>query len=249
MTNNEFISKIAPIIESVNEERGNPLFSSVVIAQACLETAYGKSNLMMKANAIFGIKAFESWKGKTYSAKTREVYDGNPVTITDKFRAYDSIEESVEDYFNLICTSERYRKALATESPRACITEIKKGGYATDPEYISLVMNIIDSYNLKMYDRREDEGDIYKIGHNYSLQVNLNVRKGAGVYFEQKKFEELTQNAKIHAFKQKYAVLKKGTIVTCLETKKVNSDIWIRIPSGWIARILWGKNLCSIKKI
>ena len=88
MTNNEFINKIAPLIQAENEKRGNPIFSSVVIAQACLETGYGKSEIMMKANAIFGIKAFESWKGKTYSARTREVYDNNPVFINDTFRAY-----------------------------------------------------------------------------------------------------------------------------------------------------------------
>lgn len=62
MTHKEFIEKIAPIVISENLLRCNPLFSSVVIAQACLETGYGRSNLMMKANAVFGIKATKSWK-------------------------------------------------------------------------------------------------------------------------------------------------------------------------------------------
>lgn len=241
MTNQDFISKIAPIVQKENQKRGNPLFTSVVIAQACLETAYGKSDIMMKANAIFGIKAFESWKGKTYSAKTREVYEGNPVTITDKFRAYDSIEESVSDYFNLICKSERYRKALVSESPKECIEAIKNGGYATDPDYVKLVMNIITNYELTRYDDRKIE-EPYIVGKNYTLQVNLNVRQGAGTYFDKKLYKDLTPNAKIHAIFGKYGVLKKGTIVTCLEVKKVNSDdIWIRIPSGWIAGFYAGK--------
>lgn len=241
MTSQEFVGKLAPIIKSENERRGNPLFTSVVIAQACLETAYGKSEIMMKANAIFGIKAFENWKGKTYSAKTREVYDGNPVTITDKFRAYDSIEESVKDYFNLICKSERYRKALVSESPKECIEAIKNGGYATDPDYVKLVMKIIENYNLTMYDERQIE-EPYIIGKNYTLQVNLNVRQGAGTYFDKMLYKDLTPNAKIHAIFGKYGVLKKGTIVTCLEIKHVNSeDIWLRIPSGWIAGKYGGK--------
>lgn len=240
MTNQDFISKIAPIVQKENQKRGNPLFTSVVIAQACLETAYGKSEIMMKANAIFGIKAFESWKGKTYSAKTREVYEGNPVTITDKFRAYDSIEESVNDYFNLICKSERYRKALVSESPKECIEAIKNGGYATDPDYVKLVMNIITNYDLTRYDRQIEEP--YIVGKNYTLQVNLNVRQGAGTYFDKKLYKDLTPNAKIHAIYGKYGILKKGTIVTCLEVKHVNSDdIWIRIPSGWIAGFYGGK--------
>ena len=243
MTNQEFITLISQKIRNENARRGYPLFASVVIAQACLETAYGKSAIMMKANAIFGIKAFENWKGKTYSAKTKEVYEGNPVTITDKFRAYDSIEESIEDYFNLICKSERYRKALVAESPKEYIEAIKAGGYATDPDYVKLVLNVVKSYNLEMYDTDKNPLDnMYEIGKNYILQVNLNVRQGAGTYYDQKLYKDLTPNAKIHAVFGKYGVLKKGTIVTCLENKIVNGgDVWIRIPSGWIAAFYGGK--------
>ena len=54
--NKIFIDTIAPLIVEENKKRGNPLFSSVVIAQAICETGWGKSQLMMKANAVFGIK-------------------------------------------------------------------------------------------------------------------------------------------------------------------------------------------------
>ena len=240
MTNNEFINKIAPLIKSENEKRGNPLFSSVVIAQACLETGYGKSEIMMKANAIFGIKAFESWKGKTYSARTREVYDNNPIYINDTFRAYNSLEESISDYFDLITKNQRYRRAMTSETPLGCIEEIKKGGYATDPEYVKLVMNIIEKYNLQDFDKHiHEENEMYKIGQNYTLQVNLNVRNGAGIFNRKLSKLELTKNAQIHS--DVFGVLKKGTIVTCLETKNLGSDIWIRIPSGWIAGFYGGK--------
>ena len=240
MTNQEFINKIAPLIKAENEKRGNPLFSSVVIAQACLETGFGKSEIMMKANAIFGIKAFESWKGKTYSARTREVYDNNPVFINDTFRAYNSLEESISDYFDLITKNQRYRRAITSETPRACIEEIKKGGYATDPDYVRLVMNIIEKYNLQDFDKNiHEENSMYKIGQNYTLQVNLNVRNGAGIYNRKLNKLELTKNAQIHS--DVFGVLKKGTIVTCLETKNLGSDIWLRIPSGWIAGYYGGK--------
>ena len=240
MTNNEFINKIAPLIQNENEKRGNPLFSSVVIAQACLETGYGKSEIMMKANAIFGIKAFESWKGKTYSARTREVYDNNPIYINDTFRAYNSLEESISDYFDLITKNQRYRRTMTSETPLGCIEEIKKGGYATDPEYVKLVMNIIEKYNLQDFDKHiHEENEMYKIGQNYTLQVNLNVRNGAGIFNRKLSKLELTKNAQIHS--DVFGVLKKGTIVTCLETKNLGSDIWIRIPSGWIAGFYGGK--------
>lgn len=64
MTKKQFIENVASLVIAENEYRKNPLFSSVVIAQACQETGYGKSSLMIKANAIFGIKATKSWKRK-----------------------------------------------------------------------------------------------------------------------------------------------------------------------------------------
>ena len=157
MNKSEFIPTIAPLVIAENKKRGYPLFSSVVIAQSICESGWGQSTIMMKANAIFGIKATSSWKGKVYSAQTKECYDGiNYTTITDLFRAYDSLDESIKDYFDLICNSSRYKKALYTGSPTECITAIKNGGYATSPTYINTIMSIINSNNLTKYDNVED---------------------------------------------------------------------------------------------
>ena len=57
MNKNEFIPIIAPLVVAENKKRGNPLYSSVVIAQAICESGWGQSTIMMKAKAIFGIKA------------------------------------------------------------------------------------------------------------------------------------------------------------------------------------------------
>ena len=56
MTKQEFLTKIATIVVNENNKRGRPLFPSVVIAQAICESAWGQSQIMMKANAVFGIK-------------------------------------------------------------------------------------------------------------------------------------------------------------------------------------------------
>ena len=126
---------------------------SVCIAQAALETGWGTSSLMTKANAYFGIKAGSGWTGKIYSSRTQECYDGlNYTTITDAFRAYDSLAESVKDYFDLITGLSRYAAACGTTDPRACITAIKNGGYATAPDYITNVMSIINKNDLTKYD-------------------------------------------------------------------------------------------------
>lgn len=244
MTKKEFIPLIAPIVQKENKKRGYPLFSSVVIAQAICESNWGQSQIMMKANAIFGIKANKNWKGKVYNAKTKECYNGvNYTTIIDCFRAYDSLEESIEDYFDLICGLERYSKAIGTNSPLECITEIKKGGYATSPTYINTIMQIINSSNLTQYDNKgEIINNYFVIGNVYELKYDLRVRTGAGTNYRQKNYLELTPDGKKHAYKKTYAVLKAGTKVTCLDIIVKNSnEIWIKIPSGYVAGLYNGQ--------
>lgn len=239
MTKQEFLNTIASIVRAENLRRGNPLFNSVVIAQAICESGWGQSEIMMKANAVFGIKAY-GWNGKVYNATTKECYDGkNYTNIEACFRAYNSLEESVKDYFDLITTSPRYRKACVTSSPLECITEIKNGGYATSPTYINTIMSIIEGSNLTKYDKEIlGENKMYVIGKNYTLQDNMFVRTGAGTNYSIKAVRELTEDGKKHALVQDLnsnAILKKGTIVTCLEVINENNNIWLRIPSGYVA--------------
>lgn len=199
---------------------------------------------MMKANAVFGIKATKDWKGKIYNAKTQECYDGvSFTTITDSFRAYNSLEDSISDYFDLITKTERYRRATISESPLECITAIKNGGYATDPNYINLVMSLIKDNNLEQYDNFEEYNNIinYEIGKNYITEVDLNVREGAGTNYRIKNYEELTNDGKNHAYKQTNAVLKPKTIVTCLDIYRLNNEIWLRIPSGYVCAYYHGE--------
>ncbi len=72
-----------------------------------------------------------------------------------------------------------------------------------------------------------------KVGSNYKLLDNMNVRKGPGTNYAIKSRASLSASAKRHALKgTTNAVLKKGTVVTC---KKVSKDgNWMQIPSGWI---------------
>ena len=83
----------------------------------------------------------------------------------------------------------------------------------------------------------------YKVGTTYTTQVILKVRSGAGTNYAQKSYNQLTSNAKANAYSTgaNTGCLKSGTRVTCLEVKNVNNDIWIRIPSGWIAGNYNGK--------
>lgn len=70
----------------------------------------------------------------------------------------------------------------------------------------------------------------YSVGKTYTLQTNMKVRAGAGTKYRQKKRSELTKDGQANSLNKTYAVLKKGTKVTC---KKVSNG-WMKTPSGWI---------------
>lgn len=104
-------------------------------------------------------------------------------------------------------------------------------------------MQIINSSNLKQYDNKgEIINNYFVIGNVYELKYDLRVRTGAGTNYRQKKYLELTADGKKHAYKKINAVLKKGTKITCLDIiVKSSKEIWIKIPSGYIAGIYDGK--------
>lgn len=176
-----FIKKIIPIAQAQAQMHQEQLFPSVCIAQACCESAYGTSPKMVRANAVYGIKVGKSkyhfgkaWKDKAYSTSTKECYDGKTYTdIVDMFRAYDSVEDSTEDYMDMLCHCQRYKRALNCNTPRDSIYGIKNGGYATAPDYCTTIMNIIRKYNLEQYDPGNNTG------HNPYTIPTIDIKKGA----------------------------------------------------------------------
>lgn len=157
-----FIERMAPIAVRQAKKHGNRIFASVCIAQACTESAYGTTQRMIKANAVFGIKVGKSayhfgsaWKDLSYNTKTKEVVKGKYETITDNFRAYFSLDEATEDYFDLLCTASRYKKALNAKDYKECIRAIAPS-YATAEQdnckYSKTIISIIEKYGLTKYD-------------------------------------------------------------------------------------------------
>lgn len=231
-----FIQMIAPIAQEQAKRHGNKVFPSVCIAQAIHESGWGTAPKMVKANAMFGIKVGSgvkfgtAWKGKGYKTGTTEYYDGRTATkITDFFRAYDSITDSVEDYFDMICTCKRYQGALNRQNPTECIKGIIAGGYATGPNYVQAIVDLIKRYNLAWYDGGTPAAT-YEPGKVYTLQSDMYVRQtpnGAHI-----KFDSLTEDGKKNGFfdNEGCAILRKGTRITC----KAVSGNWMMIPSGWV---------------
>lgn len=90
-------------------------------------------------------------------------------------------------------------------------------------------------------DKLSLQEDYFKIGNNYTLQTDLNVRSNAGTIFSLKLVKHLTLDGQKHAIStnpNSFAVLKKGTVVTCQDViKKSNGQTWLKIPSGYVCAI------------
>lgn len=170
MTKQQFIETIAKSAKTVCKERGYGYAQyATCCAQACCESGYGQSEIMANANAFFGIKATKSWVnaakygGKVYNAKTKECYDGKTYTsISACFRAYNSLDDSVRDYFDLI-EGKRYAASLQASSVAEAIKIIHEGGYATSPTYQTTILNfyreinvLIDNVWNGVYNKEED---------------------------------------------------------------------------------------------
>jgi flagellar protein FlgJ len=148
----EFVAQVLPAIRAVAQTMGlNPL---AMLAQAALETGWGKRMARTADGSpslnLFGIKADDSWGGARASANTVEYSGGVAMQRQAAFRAYGSIEESVNDFANLLKNSPRYAQtAAAGPDAQAYVNSIGRSGYATDPEYTNKLNEILHSSTLR----------------------------------------------------------------------------------------------------
>jgi flagellar protein FlgJ len=151
-TPEQFVNLVMPTIRGAAAALGlNPLG---ILAQAALETGWGQRMARTADGALslnmFGIKAGDEWKGARATADTVEFSNGVATQKRTSFRAYGSIEESVNDFANLLKNSPRYREAVAAgNDAQAYIGSIGNSGYATDPEYANKLNQILNSGTLR----------------------------------------------------------------------------------------------------
>ena len=149
MTHKDFIEKIATAVKKYAPEYGIKVYSPI-IAQASVEIAWGGSKLAGYHN-YFGLKEGKGYKGKTVDFKTKEEVKGKTVTITDTFRAFDTLEDGVKGYFDFINTA-RYKSLKGITDPKKYLEAIKAAGYATASNYVASVYSVIEKNNLTQYD-------------------------------------------------------------------------------------------------
>ena len=160
MTNNDFVEQIAKCVKKYAYDYGIEVHSPI-IAQAILESGWGKSVLASKYHNYFGLKCGSSWKGKSVNMATKEEYKvGTLTNIRDNFRVYDSMEAGVKGYFDFIDTV-RYANLKFVKSPEEYMRRIKADGYATSSKYVDNIMRVIRDNKLTRFDGNGD-GDMKK---------------------------------------------------------------------------------------
>lgn len=153
MTNQEFIEQVATYVRKYAASFGICVHSPI-IAQAILESGWGKSKLAATYHNYFGLKCGTKWTGKSVNMNTQEEYEpGTLTTIADNFRVFDSMEEGVKGYFEFIQLS-RYQNLKGITDPKIYLETIRADGYATSSTYVQNNMNLIEQYELTKYDKK-----------------------------------------------------------------------------------------------
>ncbi len=164
LTTQKFVAVIGEQAREIAQE--NDLYASVMIAQAILESGSGNSGLAQRANNLFGIKG--SYEGASVTMSTAEDDgSGNLYRIQSRFRSYSSMQESLEDYADLLTDSlgsyySSAWKANAETYADAC--EALEGRYATDTSYAEKLVAIIETYDLARYDEPLDYEEVDTYG-------------------------------------------------------------------------------------
>ncbi len=148
MTPEQYIStfKDAAIIDM--KKTGVP--ASITLAQGMYESDCGNSDLATAANNHFGIKCHKEWSGNTF------IKDDD--TKDECFRKYNNVQQSYDDHSDFLRSRDRYAFLFNLEITdyKGWAHGLKKAGYATNPQYASKIIDLIERYDLQHLDRGEN---------------------------------------------------------------------------------------------
>jgi LysM repeat protein len=131
--------------EAIYQMQVHKIPASITLAQGILESGSGNSMLAVKGNNHFGIKCHSTWTGK-------KIYKDDDKK-DECFRKYESAGESFNDHADFL-QKKRYAPLfeLKITDYKGWAKGLKKAGYATNPKYPSLLINLIEKYELYKYD-------------------------------------------------------------------------------------------------
>ncbi|MDB4682437.1 glucosaminidase domain-containing protein [Crocinitomicaceae bacterium] len=200
--------------------------ASITLAQGILESGSGKSELARKSNNHFGIKCGSHWSGgKTYHDDDAK---------NECFRAYKSVLDSYNDHSKFLTSNNRYSNlfTLQIDDYRSWAKGLSKAGYATNPNYASRLISIIEDLKLYSFDEgikhpRPMKEYASSQGHKVHSLNDLNIvkAKNGDTYYKLAKRFGLTlrQIHKYNNTKQYNQELLKTDDIVYLEPKRFRS--------------------------
>ena len=140
-----YISNFKDIAITEMNQFGIP--ASITLAQGILESGNGESRLATEGNNHFGIKCHDNWNGETIIEDDDEK--------GECFRKYEKVADSYRDHSLFLTQRERYAFlfSLSPTKYKSWAKGLKKTGYATNPKYKSLLIDLNEKYNLDKNDR------------------------------------------------------------------------------------------------
>lgn len=161
---------------AVEQQQIHGIPASITLAQGLLESAAGRSSLAVKGNNHFGIKCHNEWTGDTLLR--------NDDAANECFRSYPTAGESFADHSRFLLRK-RYAPCFEHDVTdyASWARSLKKCGYATDPNYASRLIAIIERYALYLFDtdagrRAEEDADFIR----NALLATHPVRRSRGLH-------------------------------------------------------------------
>ena len=184
MTHEQFIQAIAPYVQKYARKFafGCP---SAIIAQACLESAYGTSD-KAKHHNYFGLKYRQGrvscHSGYFSAGSSEQTASGSYIPITTDWYAFKDMDTGVKGYFQFIQNG-AYASAREADQmdPESYLTELRACGYATSLKYVDNLMKVIKANNLTRFDGKVAKG-LNIIKNTRSSLHNTSVRYGGIQY-------------------------------------------------------------------
>lgn len=153
---NAFLKMAVPAAQYTHKTYGVP--ASITIAQAILESGWGRSSLARECNNFFGVKAEHNAAPGSYEEfPTTEFVDGARVSIDAAFAKYPSPTLGFAAHARLLALAPRYRAAMAVASePERFAQQLQACGYSTNPFYAQSLMQLVKEFDLTQYDIQPD---------------------------------------------------------------------------------------------
>ena len=170
-----YIEKYSSI--AIDEMNRYNIPASITLAQGILESGNGESILATEGNNHFGIKCHENWNGETIIEDDDEK--------GECFRKYIKVADSYRDHSLFLTERERYASLflLSPTNYKAWAKGLKKAGYATNPKYSTLLIDLIEKYDLSRFDKSSAQQKNFYFAHSYGLPYF----SGIGAYYFNKK--------------------------------------------------------------